>query len=164
MRSIRATYADAETANAAVRGLNEAHVDSEDIGVLEVSDEGRRKLVIETKVGDVKGALQGTLIGLVCGVLFAALVSLGIAGDGGVGFVSDSELVTWLRSLSMGPAIGALTGYLTGLAFWRVEIGVRAKGAFELVLHVRSSERRLPEMKAIFERTGATQVDVEAES
>lgn len=160
MKSIVGIYSDVGSATDAVRALNDAHVDTSEIAVTEVTDEGRRELSLETRTGERALALRGAVVGAALYAVVVGLLEADVIVDPGIGFVADSLAVTLGRVVVMGGGAGALTGYVMGLAVWQIEIGGASDPA-ELAVRVRVSERRLAEMKAVFERTGATRVEVE---
>ncbi len=159
MKSILAFYVDTAAANHAVRALNEAHVESDQIRVVGITGEERHRLAIETRMGDLRGAFYGAIAGLVVGALGAWLGQTSSLIDPGIGFIADTFLVTLLRFLVLGAGTGGLTGYIVGLAIWRIEIC--APGDLDqLEIRVRASERRLDQLRAVLERTGADRVEV----
>jgi len=159
MKSILAYYRDTPAATQAIVALNEAHIETDQISVSGITGDSRRPLRVETKVGDIRGSQYGTLIGCVVGGICAALAHTGVIVDPGIGFIADTALVTALRFLLMGAGIGALTGYLAGLAIWRIVIQT-PEGVEGLVLQISASERRLAQLTELIDGTGAHRVEV----
>ena len=160
MRAILGTFSDVASATSAIRALGDAHVETDDIAVTGVGASGAVPVPIETKSGGIGVALAGGAAGLVVGVALTALFHAGALPAPGVGLVASGLVVTAGRVLSFCAGIGALTGYIMGLAMWRLEL--RADGELDEVrVSFQVSERRAPEMRALLERCGALRVDAD---
>lgn len=118
-KSIVATFSEPRNARATVRGLIEAGVDADDIGIA-VADSAEARALLEG--GPAKPGEAATIGSAVGGTLFG-LAAVVMAGP--VGILAVGPLAALLGGVAAGAGTGALLGALIGLGIPENEAALR---------------------------------------
>jgi hypothetical protein len=152
---VYAIFWDEKTAGKAIRALDEAHFDEDEIGVLmRKGPEGSE--VEEVPVETETEAKRGGIIGAVVGAIGGALLLVGS------GFLAAGPFVVALAGALAGGATGSAVGVLMGMGFWHDEIEFPHKEELRegAILVGVKTHKRVDAAREALESVGAEDVHV----
>jgi hypothetical protein len=155
-------------ANDIVARLQASNFAGSDISVLFPDKSGTREFAHEKNTKAPEGATVGASAGGVVGGALGLLAGVGLLAIPGVGpFIAAGPIMAGLSGIAVGAAVGGITGALIGMGIPEIEAkryeSKIKDGNILISVHAENPDE-VSAAKAIFERSGATDISTGSHS